>query len=393
MIKNEITKETVLFATDTARIDYNFTNIKYFLVECNWCWELLMYEDKFKKNRILKTHMGLDYLIQFLRRQDLRNTKEIILLHLSKTNSLGNVFADIIQKQTSINTRLAKETINVNNNLIESQRFLIQVGTQWEAEFNNTLKFSEYQKTLAQHLFLKINNTFAELNAKWKKNKENKEISWKNINLNKLMLDSVHIVNLKLDGLLKNHLHIVPFWNTSKGQFDVNLQPGYLGKLYYHCEMAIDRPIDVRFELVYETDIFQPKKKNYENEIETYDFQITQPFNRGNIVGGFGYIVYTDNAKNKLVILTESDFKKSEGFSKQKYFWDNNPKEMRLKTLVHRTVEHIQLDPEKINTSYLEIENQIEQPDEEAIVENFDDLVEDDEDVANSDTQNNEPGF
>jgi len=237
-----------------------------------------------------------------------------------------------------------------------SLRFVENVVTEWKGLFGESLE-NDYKKKLCQHLFLKIDSSFKELNQKWKSKGVNKEINWENINSRQLLVDAVHRINLGLDGLLKNHIHVTPFLNTATGKYDVQLFVGYQGKDFYMREMAKHEIVDIRYELVYENDYFLPLKKDLDNDIENYVFQIKEPFNRGKIIGGFGYIQYEIPAKNNLIILDERAFKRAKEASKQQYFWQNNPNEMMYKTIVHRTTDRIQLDPMKINESFSVVEN------------------------------------
>lgn len=239
-----------------------------------------------------------------------------------------------------------------------SVRFVAQVQRQFTAEIGNPLAFTEYEKTLAQHLFLKIDSTFKELEAK-RTDVNKPAVSWENVNMQKLALDSVHRVNLGLDALITGHIYPIPYLNSKTKKYDVDLRIGYVGKDYYCRQNAVEMPVDVRYELVYSTDTFKPVMKSFKNPIESYEFEITNPFDRGNIVGGFGYIMYQDPKKNKLVIVTDKDFKKSENSAMSKDFWGKHPNEMRYKTLVNRVTSKLSLDPKSVNAaSYAYVEQQ-----------------------------------
>jgi recombination protein RecT len=121
--------------------------------------------------------------------------------------------------------------------------------------------------------------------------------------------------------------------------------------------MAFDEPIDMIYELVFSNDIFEPIKKGSGVQVESYKFEIPKPFDRGPVVGGFGYIVYKDQTKNKLIIVTETDFVKSMGEAKSKTFWNKHPEAMRYKTIVNRTTDKLLIDPEKTSVSFFEVEH------------------------------------
>jgi recombination protein RecT len=245
-----------------------------------------------------------------------------------------------------------------------SERFTNMVIKEYGQVDTGHVGLTPYQKRLAQHLFVKIDFQLQELEKK--RNDPKKEpIIWDNVNLPKLAIDAVHRIELGLDALIPNHVHPIPYWNTKMGKYDVNLQIGYAGKDLYYRELALNQPMDIIYELVHENDSLTVFKKGVDNEVESYDFQIKSPFDRGKVVGGFGYIMYENPQLNKLVLLSLADFDKAKSAAKSKEFWTNFPREMQLKTVVHRTVKKITLDPEKVNESFAMVEaaeydNQIE---------------------------------
>ncbi|MEK3973685.1 recombinase RecT [Psychrobacillus sp. FSL K6-1267] len=243
----------------------------------------------------------------------------------------------------------------------QSERFLKNVETQFAAEAGAPMAFTDYERTLAQHLFLKVDNVLKDLETKRLSADKpyGTAYEWKNVNMRKMALDSVHRVKLGLDALIPNHVHPVPYFNKREGKYDIDLRVGYVGEAYYKIQNAVDEPIDVIYELVYDTDEFIPIKKSHKNKIESYEFTIKNPFSRGKIIGGFGYIVYENEIKNELVMVTEEDFLKSRKAAQSKTFWDGHPTEMRFKTLVHRVTSKLKIDPKKVNAaSYAYVENQ-----------------------------------
>lgn len=243
----------------------------------------------------------------------------------------------------------------------QSERFLANVEKQFAAEAGAPMAFTDYEKTLAQHLFLKVDNVLKDLEKKRQEDGKDKmtPYTWQNVNMRKMALDSVHRVKLGLDALIPNHIHPVPYFNRREGKYDLDLRVGYLGKAYYRIQSSVDVPVDVIYELVYSTDTFKPMKKSFSNHVESYEFEINNPFDRGNIIGGFGYIVYEDERKNTLVMVSEADFEKSRKAAQSDKFWSKHPVEMRYKTLIHRVTERLTIDPKKINAaSYAYVERQ-----------------------------------
>lgn len=232
-----------------------------------------------------------------------------------------------------------------------SERFTNQIMSQFQAEAGSPVQFTAYERALAQHLFLKVDSCLKEFEKKRRESgKENQApFTWQNVNMRKLALDAVHRIQLGLDALIPAHIYPIPYFNGKEKLYDIDLRVGYRGELYYRIESAVEKPQDVRLELVYSTDEFVPMMKNHDNNVEDYIFKIVNPFNRGNIIGGFAYISYKDPQKNKLVLVSEADFKKSCQTAKSQDFWSKYPAEMRYKTLVHRAVSHLPIDPKKVN--------------------------------------------
>ena len=239
-----------------------------------------------------------------------------------------------------------------------SQRFTLAVVKEFGATIGGKLELSPYKQALAQHLFIGIDKALKELDAKRIKDGKNDwtPIVWANVNMEKLSMDSVHRIELGLDALIPNHIHVVPYKNSKTGKYDLSLDIGYVGKDYYKRKMALTPPIDIIYHLVHATDKFAPKMKRAHDDIETYDFEITNPFDRGDVIGGFGYIMHADPTKNKLVIVPKSSFDKSRNAAKSDAFWKKHPEEMQKVCLVRRVTATLNIDPEKVNSSFLQVE-------------------------------------
>lgn len=223
---------------------------------------------------------------------------------------------------------------------------------------SDMVQFTPYKKKLAQHMFIKIDAQLKDLEAKRvSSGKQVATYTWENINMEKLAIDTVHRVDLGLDALIPNHIHPIPYFNKKKEKYDLDLRIGFKGKDYYRRKMACDEPVNIVYELVYSNDEFKVNKRGMNQDFDSYEFEIKNPFDRGKVVGGFGYIVYEKKEKNELVIVAESDFISSKNCAKSKDFWNKNPVEMRFKTLVHRTTEKLNLDPEKVNASFLMVDS------------------------------------
>lgn len=254
-----------------------------------------------------------------------------------------------------------KQQNGKSKELAVSQRFVHKVEEQYKAELGNELDFHDYEATLAQHLYLKISETLQDLEEKRiEAGKDKMPYKWQNLNLKKLYLDSTYRVALGLDALLKNHIHPIPYWNKKQKKYDLDLRIGYRGEDYCKRRLSIYPIVDIIYELVHENDAFKPLKRNHERRVENYEFNIDSPFDRGEVVGGFGYIMYENPHQNTLIIVTKEDFDKSRSLAQTDEFWSKNEREMQFKTLVHRVTSQITIDPRKVHSkAYARIEEDL----------------------------------
>lgn len=86
-----------------------------------------------------------------------------------------------------------------------SERFAAMVERQFAGEVGN-LNFTSYEKTLAQHLFIKVDAALAEAETK-RRDASKPAIAWPNINMTKLAIDAVNRVQLGIDALIPGSLY------------------------------------------------------------------------------------------------------------------------------------------------------------------------------------------
>lgn len=92
----------IVFATDTYYLRYTFPRVNYYMIECNYSKERLYSNVRegivhpSVARRITESHMSLERCIDTLKANDLSQTRGIILLHLSRDNSIKN--EQIIEK-------------------------------------------------------------------------------------------------------------------------------------------------------------------------------------------------------------------------------------------------------------------------------------------------------
>lgn len=260
-----------------------------------------------------------------------------------------------------------------------SERFTSMVMRQFGGAVGAP-ELTEFQKRLIQGYFIAVDRALKTAeDERLRKNKNNRDhkfdndlpVTWENVNLTDLALDVVHYARMGLDMMQDNHLFPIPYKNNKTKKYDMNLMPGYNGIRYIAEKYAVEAPVAITTELVYSTDTFKPIKKSAKNRVESYEFAINQPFDRGNVVGGFGYIEYSDDSRNELIIMSLKDILKRKPRYASANFWGGTQKEwkdgkqvetevegwfdeMCLKTLIREvySAKHIPRDPMKIDESY-----------------------------------------
>lgn len=102
LIQSTVTGKKAVYIVDSAYVQYNFSGVTHWLIECNYSEELLEegpYEE-YLKDRVRKNHFSLEDLLRFFFDSDLSETEEIYLLHLSDANSDEEAFEKGIQRLT-----------------------------------------------------------------------------------------------------------------------------------------------------------------------------------------------------------------------------------------------------------------------------------------------------
>lgn len=272
----------------------------------------------------------------------------------------------------------------VKHQLSHSERFTLAIEREFSGE-NGPVQLTKFQRKLCQNYFIKIDTTLKELEvkrlAKSEKYREPIPYTWENVNLAKLSVDVIAYSGVGLDPTQPNHLNCIPIVpNKNARKYDIVFIVGYKGSEIKARKYGLDIPDDVVVELVYSTDKFQQFKKDMNNKVETYHFEVMDNFNRGEIVGGFYYHKYFDRPeKNKIKVFSKKDIDKRKpsyaaaefwGGEKDKWEYDQatgkNKKvgtievegwydEMAYKTIYRAAYNSITIDSEKIDEHYLAV--------------------------------------
>lgn len=111
---------TTLFLTDTYYSPYKFNGLNNLIIEANFCEEIidakLKTDMRFLRDRILKSHLSIQKCIDLLNVNDLSNVNNIVLIHLSDSNSNELGFKRKVEEATGKNTIIANNGIEIEFN-------------------------------------------------------------------------------------------------------------------------------------------------------------------------------------------------------------------------------------------------------------------------------------
>ena len=249
---------------------------------------------------------------------------------------------------------------------------------------DSPIALTQFQKRLAKNYFIVLDTVLrkAEM-ARLRKSKKYQDpvpVTWENINnMEELARNVVAVARVGLDPVQKNHISMIPYKNNSTKLYDIAFIEGYRGLELKAMKYGLDVPDAVIVHLVYSNDIFNPIFIDKDHTFDSYEFKVTNPFDRGDIIGGFYYHFYANNFnKNKLVIMNIKEIEKRkpryaspEFWGGEKPIWENQKKigtekiegwykEMCWKTVYKAAYNDLTIDSQKIDNDYLrikEIEN------------------------------------
>jgi len=110
---------TVLFLTDTVYSGFTFKGLNNIIIEANYDQEIIdekLGDKKFLRDRIYNSHMSLDTCMEFLKANDLTAVNNIVLIHLSDSNSHEINFAKKVSSLTGKDVRAAQNGMSINFN-------------------------------------------------------------------------------------------------------------------------------------------------------------------------------------------------------------------------------------------------------------------------------------
>lgn len=262
--------------------------------------------------------------------------------------------------------------------LSPNERFQMEVLKQYASNAGE-IQVTNFQKKLMQNYFIKLDTILKDLEQKrmGKKEQYREKIpfTWEYVNMLKLSQDIVAHCMIGLDPCQKNHINLIPYANSKTGRYDIGFIIGYVGLFLRAKKYGYDVPDDIIVEVVYSNDTFKPIKRDKNNSEESYEFEVSNPFDRGVIVGGFYFFNYGDTpSKNKLRIFDMSAIEKRRPDKASPEFWGGEKDEykdgaktgkkiavegwfdeMVYKTISRAAHDAIPIDSEKIDEHFLQV--------------------------------------
>lgn len=115
---------TIMFLTDSYLCKYLFPGLSHIMLECNYADHILEQNilngsvHPSMRPRLLQTHMELQTAKSILQANDLSQVKNIILIHLSSSNSDSKLFKDEVIRATGKNVFIAEKGLRIDINNI-----------------------------------------------------------------------------------------------------------------------------------------------------------------------------------------------------------------------------------------------------------------------------------
>lgn len=111
---------TLLFATDTYTLPFEFRNVNHFLIEANYSDDILNENvrkgniDVGQRKRLMVSHMSINNCLLNLSRCHAEKSHNIILIHLSSRNSDASVFKTRVASRFAVPTYIAEKGLTIN---------------------------------------------------------------------------------------------------------------------------------------------------------------------------------------------------------------------------------------------------------------------------------------
>ncbi len=107
---------TIVFLTDLVYSKYLFPSVNNWIIEANYCESIVNSSNGFLSSRILNSHLSIQNCIKLLQANDLSQTNNICLIHLSDSNSNAREFKQKVTDATGKMVTIAEPNLTIDFN-------------------------------------------------------------------------------------------------------------------------------------------------------------------------------------------------------------------------------------------------------------------------------------
>jgi len=115
VLKHFPTNRIITYISDTSYIKSIPVGTSILIIECNYNNDLLHVpemEERFV--RVKSTHMSMERLVSYLDKIDLSKLTNIVVVHLSDTNSNENLIVETLEQKTGVHVSAARNGMIIN---------------------------------------------------------------------------------------------------------------------------------------------------------------------------------------------------------------------------------------------------------------------------------------
>ena len=182
--------------------------------------------------------------------------------------------------------------------------------------------------------------------------------TWKQINFEDFLSKSIAYANIGIDPLAPKMLSFTLFANKTNGLSDVVFVEDVRCMELLARRYGINCPENITVELIYSTDKFSIVKKDLSHPSEGYVLEVTNAFDRGDIVGGVSLSEYANPIYNKVRIMSMKEIEKR--VKTNSPFWTNWKNEMCEKTVCKNAWGKVVLNTTELAKYYATKPNEID---------------------------------
>lgn len=182
--------------------------------------------------------------------------------------------------------------------------------------------------------------------------------TWKQINFEDFLSKSIAYANIEIDPLAPKMLSFTLYANKTNGLSDVVFVEDVRCVELLARRYGINCPENITVELIYSTDKFSIVKKDLSHPSEGYVLEVTNAFDRGDIVGGVSLSEYANPIYNKVRIMSMKEIEKR--VKTNSPFWTNWKNEMCEKTVCKNAWGKVVLNTTELAKYYATQPNDVE---------------------------------